>query len=73
MNTPLPPFSDAAPCQKCGGADIDVQFHGGRDDGGRFSPCADLRQWADHLCRRCRRCGFQWMEACVDAGGKEKP
>jgi len=60
----LQQFNSQRSCVKCCGDDIHAAFH---EKGwiGYDSAC-----WAkkcdEHICRYCRRCGYRWMEACVD-------
>ena len=64
------------PCPKCGGTDINVQFHDGvrhceQCRRGRIDPPScrysgeSCKPWYDleHLRVHCRRCQFQWVEA----------
>jgi len=55
-------FNPEAKCPKCGGDDIGVFYHGGW--------CYGFACWLkideEHLCRRCCRCQYTWVERCID-------
>lgn len=74
----LPPFRKAARCDKCGGSDVSSSFHRAADSGYYCngignSVCRDtwgVWERPEHLKRRCRRCGYEWLEAPIGAGAK---
>lgn len=64
-------------CPKCGGGEAVDKYH----DGLSYA-CISLRSffekcpgsgWGEHISRYCRRCGFCWAEACIDAALVSKP
>jgi len=61
----MKPYTENASCPQCGFAAIAVVYHrrGMIYEGGW--PCD--RGDGPHLCRTCRRCGYRWMEAPLDA------
>ena len=61
----LPPFTHWATCAKCGAVDLHgTNYRGIRLIGGGADD--------EHLERRCRCCGYEWAQACLDAPA-EKP
>ncbi len=67
--TELEPFNEGATCPKCGHDDISTRY------------CKDRRPvelcWpyvtGEHLHRTCKRCGFEWLEGCLDAEDSNDP
>lgn len=66
----LLPFDPDAKCPKCGNTEVETD-HVEKGTGSRYAPCVECRKYerAEHLDRRCSRCGYTWPEATVDAGG----
>jgi hypothetical protein len=64
----MKPFDENARCPKCGGADIHAQY------GADQFQCHNwnCRVGKEHIHRYCRRCGYGWVEAPMDAGGGEQ-
>lgn len=67
-------FDANARCGKCGHDDIGTSYHsvirgeGGFKDGPNChygAPCFRECPEKSHLLRHCRRCGYEWLEACV--------
>jgi hypothetical protein len=48
-------------CIKCGNESADTEYHSGV---GIMPPCFYNKE---HLHRRCTRCGYIWIELCLDA------
>ena len=63
----LPPFDDTARCPKCGAGAVQVIFHRASTKGFPCGGPSGTRVLDGHLCRICRRCGYGWPEAPVDA------
>lgn len=79
----LPACGSVAICPKCAALDamLDTAFHryprpmvGGPERG--TAPCAELvmrtpseelEDFGEHLCRKCTRCGYGWVERTADA------
>jgi hypothetical protein len=67
--TGLPPFDELAVCAKCGSQDVNAYYHPDTHSGSTTCP---VYMWgshldrtcctAEHIDRRCRRCGFTWAE-----------
>lgn len=65
----LRPYSaDAARCPKCGGLEVGTHYRRERE----YMPCYNVAGCprGEHLHRICRRCHYEWPEACI---GEEKP
>ncbi len=57
-----------AKCPKCGNEDVSVYYHDGYFVG-RTSACefgSDVNR-KEHMHRVCKRCHFEWLEACLGA------
>ena len=53
---PLPPYDSRARCPKCGDRRVSTRYDNG---------CTPLAlAHAEHLARRCGRCGYEWPQAC---------
>jgi hypothetical protein len=65
----IPPFDESATCPKCGSGDINTRHivKGGRNHFWR--PGCGLWSMSDpeHMDRHCRRRGYEWAEAPLDA------
>ena len=61
----LPPFGSVKECPKCGEPSPVKCWHdpGGESDEWRGTPPSP-----EHMERQCVRCGYEWAEACKDAG-----
>jgi hypothetical protein len=62
----LPSYDPTGRCPKCNGEDVATRYV---EQGGKYGePCefysADVRD-TEHMHRHCRRCSFEWCEACV--------
>ena len=69
---------DDLACFKCGQNGIATVFHSGPHyassySGGAGSPCMERigkgllnPNLTDHLCRKCRGCGYSWVEKTAD-------
>jgi predicted nucleic-acid-binding Zn-ribbon protein len=82
MSIVLPRFGTVESCPKCGAPAADmvsVVYHAEAQMhvSGR-TPCTDLytrsgddpfleESLENHLCRTCRRCGFEWVERALDS------
>lgn len=71
----LPPYDVNARCPKCR-AVPGVTYHAGLETTipgtSDYWPCFYSSRpgpVGEHLCRRCSRCGYSWMEATADATG----
>lgn len=52
-------------CIKCGGDDVSTTW---MQDNSNYTNCYRVNHVdAEHMDRRCRRCGYEWAEACLDA------
>jgi predicted RNA-binding Zn-ribbon protein involved in translation (DUF1610 family) len=64
-------FDEKATCPKCGSIEVYVVFCSGKqwwlDDTAWFCPDGE------HLHRRCARCRYSWLEACIDAHEEALP
>jgi len=59
LNKDLPRYVKNNSCCKCGGNDVSVKFCYGRENCNFGAP-------RDHLHRMCRKCGYKWVEGCLD-------
>jgi hypothetical protein len=64
----LPTYSPTGKCPKCNGEDVSTRYI---KQGGKYGePCefysADVRD-TEHMHRHCRRCSYEWCEACATA------
>ena len=57
----LPPFVADAICPKCEYDDIAIRYHSGWSFGEPWPICR-----IEHIDRTCRRCHYEWQEACLD-------
>lgn len=69
MNVTLPPFRAVQLCRKCEHDDINTTHHPANKWRSRYT-CSLVEQARtsfppEHLCRRCRRCGYSWAEAVL--------
>ncbi len=60
---PLQPFREDALCPKCGARDISMQYCNDQHAISEHSSDMTL----EHMHRQCARCGYPWIEACLDA------
>lgn len=60
---PLQPFREDALCPKCGARDISMQYC--NDQHATSEHSSDMA--LEHMHRQCARCGYPWIEACLDA------
>ncbi len=60
---PLTPFREDALCPKCGARDISMKYCNEQHAASEHSSDASM----EHMHRQCARCGYQWIEACLDA------
>jgi len=67
----LPPFSPTNRCRKCGHDVVGISFHGRADDCSYGSICRRVDVPREHMMRHCRRCGYRWIEAPIDAAAAE--
>ena len=63
----LPRYDTAGTCLKCASNDIATEWHAGR----QWATCVEVERLdtsfpPEHLCRRCRRCGYRWAEQTED-------
>lgn len=69
----LPPFNAEAICPKCGGEEIGIYYSRNRYH--CSYDCGNELPWQDrevaHMERKCRRCGYRWIEAPLDAAKGE--
>lgn len=59
-------FDASRKCVKCGHDDISAQFEEASEYG--HYPC---HVTCEHIHRRCRRCGYAWIELPLDAQGAD--
>lgn len=59
-NRILTKYTEKGKCSKCGNTNLGTKFCNGR-----VSTC-ELGTPRDHLHRICRRCGYVWIEGCLD-------
>lgn len=64
--TTLPPFEFRAHCPKCGHKEVGTAYCDGYSLRQYHSPCENLSERAEHLHRHCCRCGYEWLEACME-------
>lgn len=64
----LPPYSGDCSCPKCK-AEMGTTWHSSAGKLNVGFPCYRESPWSifGHLCRRCTRCGYGWIEATADA------
>lgn len=63
----LPPYSGPrAVCPKCGCEVVSSRYCPGHAPFSRHGLCGHMRR-DQHQQRTCRRCGYEWLEAPVDA------
>lgn len=70
MSVDLPPYNPEATCPKCGHDDVHTRY----EPTAHHHSC-QVREMvtdpvcctAEHMERTCRRCGYQWPEACMAA------
>ena len=55
------PYNPQGKCPKCGYYDIGTTYH---NKAVSNSPCWPYVS-VEHLCRRCRRCQYEWCEAAL--------
>jgi hypothetical protein len=61
----LPPYRPDGRCSKCGYEDISTQYV--EPDRPYAYGCRFHKTTNDeHLHRYCRRCGYEWAEACIE-------
>ncbi len=62
----LPPYSPCTKCPKCGHDDIHTRYVA---HGGRYGQPCEFKSYREneHLHRYCRRCSYEWCEACLAA------
>jgi hypothetical protein len=72
---PLETFTPTPRCVKCGNeakTDIKTKYCAGgwKDEAAIcfLNPDAE----GEHMHRRCKMCGFEWLEACPEKSGREK-
>lgn len=58
-------FNPDAKCSKCGFDDITVAHCDG------YTHNCFRRGTTEHLHRTCARCGYRWIEMCLDSEKKE--
>lgn len=63
----LKPFDEGALCPKCGGRDVSFKYCMSAHSIDEYE--ADVR--TEHLHRQCARCGYEWLEATMDAAEPE--
>lgn len=59
----LPVFDPNSPCAKCGHVGASTTYCPGSLDPKHLPGCECQ---CEHLHRRCARCGYEWLEACLD-------
>lgn len=82
MTTSLPRFGTVAECPKCGAPSLEMVsavYHAeAQMHVSGHTPCSNLfmrsgddpfieESLENHLCRSCRRCGFEWVERALDS------
>ncbi len=53
-------FDPKAKCEKCGGEEISTGYCG------HALPNKASPKIKEHFHRQCKRCGFSWVEKCLD-------
>lgn len=64
----MKPYDENATCPKCGGAEVATRHE--RDAHHRDCPLRETLSrpdccTAEHLCRTCRCCGYEWAESVL--------
>lgn len=65
IDRPLPLYSGATVCPKCGHEEVSTRYCGLGFE--RLPHCNDPRPHLEHLHRTCQNCVYDWLEACLDA------
>ena len=64
----MTPFKENATCPKCGDGFIAAQYYPQHEDRWVSNVGDEVAsERREHIRRRCRRCGYQWNEAPLDA------
>jgi ribosomal protein S27AE len=61
---PLEAFDENSTCPKCGGRDVSMSYCTDTHAAGEYSS----EVTTEHMHRRCNRCGYEWLQATLDAG-----
>ncbi|MEO6458792.1 MAG: hypothetical protein ABIO92_11065 [Chloroflexia bacterium] len=64
---PLKAFDENGICPKCGARDISMQYCNDQHAASEYSSEVAI----EHMHRQCARCGYPWIEACLDAASAE--
>lgn len=59
---PLKAFDENGLCPKCGARDISMKYCNDR----HAETGQTLEVTTEHMHRQCARCGYPWIEACLD-------
>lgn len=65
--TELKKFNKQSKCIKCGCGDVAVSYCDQAEDY-QHSIKHHWPNVGEHICRHCRTCHFEWMEAVVEKG-----
>jgi hypothetical protein len=71
----LPPFDPAGSCPKCGGEIVSAIWHASAVLDYQSPCCRRLEstgQNDEHMCRRCERCTYGWVENVLTADDAER-